>query len=52
MMIPYPYDWVAGWKEEYKVELSREAEEALIAWLERLDQLDREKQAERPYSHR
>lgn len=34
MMIPFPYDWVAGWKAKYKIELSKEAEDELIKLLE------------------
>ncbi len=30
MIIPYPYDWIASWKKEYSVTLSKEAEADLV----------------------
>lgn len=51
MMFPYPYDWVAGWKAKHTVELSKEAEDDLLAWLVRIDELDRERRNECVKNH-
>lgn len=37
MMIPFPYDWIAGWKKEHKIELSEKAEKELVEIMEKVD---------------
>lgn len=36
MFVPFPYDWIASWKDQYNVKLSPEAEADLIDILERV----------------
>lgn len=36
MNIPFPYDWIAGWKEQYKIELSDAAEKELVDIMQKI----------------